>query len=155
MFLKVNGKSQEKKPLDSREYLKSTSEDIIPEGSELYKGIRKKYKTKPVFRLVGRKGNNSEGDGMDMIQEMAKMNKAEIALFAMIELNLDWETNIGIVRNPKDNKSLTNKIYAGYKLLRAKDLVRRVQREMYMINPKLIIPGDNYIKCKHTYDNLL
>ena len=127
----------------------------IPQNSEYTQTIRKKYKSKPPFIMVGSGYKNNTGHSMDFIKTLTQMSKPELALFEQITDYLDIESNIGIVKAPKGNQVAQNKIYKGYKLLRAKDLVRRVQREMYMVNPDLIIPGDNYIKCKHTYDKLL
>ena len=77
---------------------------------------------------------------MNLVQEMATMNKAELLLFSKIEKALNFETNEAVLM--KEDKKTTKVLSIGYRSLKEKNLVKRIKGvRSYMVNPKLIIPS--------------
>jgi len=98
-------------------------------------------KRKPPFGLHGTGKENGKGRSMNLVKIMSQMNSAELWLFDKINSNrIKYSSNVGIVRSGSLSKQEKKKVSEGYKNLRAKDCVRRVKREYYMINPMLILP---------------
>jgi len=155
MFLRV-GERMLKGSKNSDEMTIESSIVSIPEDSELVQKLRKKYKEKPPFIMATSKRTARSGERdmvRDVIQEMLTWTKAEQKLFGAIEAVLDFETNVAEIAGPS-TKFEQNQLYKAYKLLRSKDVIRRIQPRMYMISPDLIIPGDEYLTAKERYSKL-
>jgi len=114
----------------------------IPKGYEKVTKIEKmKEDYKPSFRLAGDGKKNRQGYSMNLVEETCNFTSQEQWLFIKIEKELD-DKNVSIVRSKPLTKVEKEKLSIGYKRLRSKDLVRRIRREHYMVNPRLIIPKD-------------
>jgi hypothetical protein len=126
--------------------------------------IGKKRTSKPSFMMVGN-GNyetKNNGQSMDYTKELLNMSKPEAAMFLLLMENRLTPD----IRKPRsrsnytfiDNKALDGKarrqIVAAYKILRAKDLVVRVQRGRYLINPRLVISSDDWQEEELAYIKL-
>lgn len=78
----------------------------------------------------------------DLLEEMAEFTKPEMFLFILLKRSLSWDCESTVARVQSKFLNGTEKQYVkkGYKLLYEKDIVRRVKRGTYMINPAMIIP---------------
>jgi len=80
---------------------------------------------------------------MNIIEITANLSKPEQALL----ITLSKKINRGIYMLPYDlsklPKNQRSNIYRAYKKLYQKGLVKRISTGLYLINPKIIIPGSN------------
>ena len=117
--------------LDKGEYLKTT--------------VQKRKKT-PNFTKVGNgKMNKHSIKSVDFLQELMDMTKAEQLVIATIKNLYVWDAIDGEVFIPLSktfSKSETVVFLKGFKLLKAKNLVRRTKTSHYMINPDAIFLMD-------------
>jgi len=109
--------------------LKRRNKRIVPYtmiGNGIGIRIMEKYNLKPI----------------DTLREMSKFTKSEMTFFMLLRDNLDWDNKSLVVRLPmkKFNSTIKQHIKVGFKRLHEKDLVRRVKRGVYMINPAMILP---------------
>lgn len=85
---------------------------------------------------------------IDLLEAVRDMNALEKVCFFTIKNSIKWDRfdNKYIYQVNVDmsqlSKSQQSKFRAGYALLSAKDLVRRISRGVYMINPTALIPTD-------------
>ncbi len=124
-----------------------------------------KQNHKPSFIMCG-SGNGIENKGtysMDYTEMLLGLSKPAGFMFGLLMKNrLAEEDNYGVQSKYKkrnltfivskhmtspEKKSLTK----GYKELLAKDMVVRVKRGWYIINPRLVISGDNWTNEEREY----
>ncbi len=137
----------------------------LPEGKELYAGVRNKVVRPNYYQLgSGMSKKLLEHNPVDAIIELLHMTPQEAFVIETLKkvcgfVHLDDDNRYyssDIVSMKYVALSSTNKVRfsIGYKRLREKDLVRRIKRQEYIINPNLIIPThyekeiDIYYKCK-------
>lgn len=112
---------------------------------------RKRYEDKPKFSMVG-DGRMSKVFGIpksiDLLEAVAEMSSAEKFCFFLIKrgIRLDrWDSKF-IYQVPIRTSELSatdkTQFAKGFKLLSTKQLVRRLTRGIYMINPCALIPSD-------------
>jgi len=112
------------------------------EGYEKITKIKKiKNDYKPSFRMIGDGKKNRQGISMNLVKEMSNMSAQELWLMNKLEESLD-NKNISKIKRDNLSEPEKRKLQLGFKLLHEKDLVRRVKKEHYMINPMLIIPKE-------------
>jgi len=124
----------------------------IPEGKDL-----KLVPSVTAFNLSYlRVGNGAinRGSGMqsiDILEEMEHMTLTEMRAFNVVRTNVSWERDletgerytVGIAYIPAsyfDTDTKRRAFRAGIKVLKDKDLVIKVGRNDYMLNPRAIIP---------------
>jgi hypothetical protein len=105
---------------------------------------------RPSFDMVGngKMNHNINVKSIDLLQEVADMNSDEKFCFFQIKDKIEWSTydnrflyQIRIFS--KDyTQSKRNMFNRGFKSLNQKDIVRRVKRGTYMINPSALIPNN-------------
>ena len=106
--------------------------------------IEKENKRITPYLMVGNgiKGKRMKLEAIDLLDEMSKFSSSEMKFFMLLKEHLPWDCETTVVK--LDNKSLTTTmkqhVKVGYLKLHKKDLVRRVKRGSYMINPSAIIP---------------
>ena len=94
--------------------------------------------------------------GMNIFEVISGLSKPEQAFIIEISKKFTWkaflvEVNFkGLTKAQKSNK------YRAYSKLRKKDLVKRVDKNLYFINPKLLIPSDGNleVEAKHLWDSI-
>ena len=118
--------------------------------------VEKRYKSKfiPYWRV--NQGNSYRSSNrmstMDMIRNLTD---SEYWLFKLIAEGMDLSTNIATIRGKELSKTEKRRLLRGYKGCRTKDLVRRVKREYYMINPAVFLTkSDNNDIHIIAYNNL-
>lgn len=109
----------------------------------------------PPFTMIGRSGKmRGKLEGYPLLDVMADMSKAEAWFFKLVRRNMNINTNIAHIQNNLLSKSDQQKKKLAYKSLKSKDLVRRVQREMYMVNPDAMILPAAYEENKKVWEAL-
>ena len=101
------------------------------------------------FLMVGSGGTNSEGRSMNLVQEMSEMTKQELYTFALVEAVRDNDTNLASVSPDKlETPAERQRFKIGMMGLRKRDLVKKVSRGLYIVNPILILPIENLSAMK-------
>jgi len=106
------------------------------------------YTSKPSFIMVA----SGIGDTLDYTKELLHMTSQEAFVFELLMDNRiipDYtkpyiKSNHSHIDNSLLSKSEKKKVYEGYKRLHAKDLIVRLSRGKYLINPKLVITNDAF-----------
>jgi hypothetical protein len=111
--------------------------------------IKPKYlDTQPPYIKVGNGNTNKYGvKSMDLIKEMTTLSPSALKVIGWIKDGMTWDPiaeSVNFVvevslKNSKDKLALKR----GFKELHARDIVRRVKRGHYMINPNAIITDYN------------
>ena len=102
---------------------------------------KKVKQIRPNFMMVGNGTmNNKDIGSIDFLEEIVNSTKAEQFLLLSIKNGINYGNSYSpIVRVIGSTKYEQNLITAGYKSLLARNLVRRVKKSNYMINPNAII----------------
>lgn len=113
----------------------------VSQGEEVYIGTKRKQTSPPFWKLGGNMGYNRSRfpvyDG-DLIDTMKNITKGANWMFwSLLETRSD-KTNIAIL-TPQDPTE-TQKVTRAYKELSNKDIIKRVRRSHYIINPAVIQP---------------
>ena len=105
---------------------------------------KRKAEVRPNFIMVGSGTvNKHKLYGIDLLREVAEATKAGQFLLLAIKDGVTYENDYSpVVKVTGDTKYQQNLITAGYKELLEKDIVRRVKKAHYMINPNALIPKD-------------
>lgn len=101
---------------------------------------------KPNYFMIGNGTmNRHKIYGIDLLREIASSSKAAQFLILAIKDGINFENGYNpVVRIVGEGKYQQNQISEGYKELVEKDLVRRVKKAHYMINPYALIPPVDY-----------
>lgn len=107
---------------------------------------------KPHFILIGTGRNSMKRKHklkpIDLLSEIANMTSNEAFAFITLRDSLNWDTltkqySLVIVPNQSEFTTYQQKQFKlGVKSLIDKDLVKRIKRGNYMINPMAIIPSN-------------
>lgn len=118
---------------------------VILEQDETLVKKKKTKKTPNYYRVGNGTMNKHKIQSVDILRELAMMTKAEQFVFLVIKDGITFENGYEpVVRIDRKELTTTQVQYLdkGYKLLEAKDLVRRIKRGHYMINPNALVPND-------------
>ena len=120
----------------------------------------KKKSHKPGFIMVGNGKTNKKGvDSIDLLIEVADMSSNEKLCFFLIKDGVifdPWDNRLIYqvrIDTSKLTKSQKSKFSNGFNKLKDKDLVKRVSRGVYMINPNALIPND-YVRELHIWETI-
>lgn len=108
-------------------------------GQEI--AIKNKSKINP-FIAVGRLMNEK---GFDFVDVMSKLTPVAHKVFWEMVKIRNENTNIVLVDSSKQTSSQNAIISKGYRLLQEKELLIKIGKGMYMINPYAILP--TFDKC--------
>jgi len=122
----------------------------------------KNYGKKPAFIMVGSGNKDKENKGtysMDYTKELLNMTKPEGFMFGLLMENrtvpdarLPYiKINETYIDNSKLTQTEKKYVAKAYKILREKDLIVRIRREHYIINPRLVISNDEWQKDERLY----
>lgn len=137
--------------------LKDFNEQIILTEPDLEVTVttnrrKRQFKTRP-FTAVGRIYNQKgKVMGYPLISTLLTLSKGEQWLYNLIHEKLDYTNNIAFLQVDSLTKSDRPKMSKAFKLLHAKGLIKRVKREMYIVNPDAVINFDNYDEIKRKWD---
>lgn len=109
---------------------------------------------KPNYFMIGNGTMNKHKIyGIDLLRELANSSKAAQFLLLMIKDGINYENGYNpVVKIVGETKYQQNQITEGYKELVAKDLVRRIKKSHYMINPFALIPPVDYEEAVKTWE---
>ena len=115
--------------------------------------ISKQSKTSPNFFRVGNGTMNKDKiESIDLLRELANSSKPAQFLLLAIKDGITWDNNYEpVVKVTGKTSTEVQYIKAGYKELLERNLVRRIKRSYYMINPNALIPRE-YDKAKKIWD---
>ena len=130
---------------------------ILKSDEVLEVSRRKLYKATPNYFKIGNGTYSKRYNlmALDLIYEMSIMTPQE--LWFINELKkafLSYETTEAFICTSSLSSSDRQKMQKAYSRLHAKNLVRRIKRQHYLINPDLIIPND-YQGTREIWDNLI
>lgn len=118
---------------------------VHPDENLIITSEQKKPNTKlPPFFLGGRGGYMNGKKGYPLVDTLIELSQQEQWFFKLIRENIDYKTNVAIVRNNGLTKSEKNRKNKAFLALKARDLVKRIKRETYMVNPDALMYGPNY-----------
>ena len=94
--------------------------------------------------------------GMNIFEVIANLSKPEQQFLIEISKKFTWKTYLIELKFNSLTKSQKSNKYRAYAKLRKKGLVKRVDKDLYFINPKLLIPSnsDLEIEAKHLWNQL-
>lgn len=112
------------------------------------------YVVKPAFMMVGTKLKRKRGiEGYDLVAALLNFNSDMRWMFKLLMDGLNTENNccdfnlLNLTHTQKVNCSLA------YTALSKIDLVKRMRKGIYMINPKAIIPPTTYPEAQKLWDS--
>ena len=116
---------------------------------------RKEKRPNPPFTAVGReyyKGQDMMG--YPLISTLLTFSKGEQWFYGLIHKELDYTNNIAQILSSSLSKSDLPKMSKAYNSLKAKGLVKRVKKELYIVNPDALIHPNYYEAIKIKWDSL-
>lgn len=133
--------------------------------NEIVEVIRKKrYKeTFPPYSIVGNgKTSRTRGKSMDIVDVCSQFNIAENRLLQFFRdrildnnVNKELNPNVVIPTNHKDfDQYLKTALKKNFPHMEYMEVIRRVKRGTYMVNPALFIPTEGYTAIKAQWDSL-
>ena len=116
----------------------------ISPGEKVTVEEKQKWAIKPNYFMIGNGTMNKHKIyGIDLLKELANSTKAEQFLLLAIKDGICYGNDYSpIVKVVGETKYQQNMITEGYKSLLARELVVRVKKAHYMINPNALIPID-------------
>jgi len=110
----------------------------------------------PSYYKIGTgKMNKHKIQSIDLLDEVIASNKAEQYVIKIIKDSVTYDSPDGVVTIPTHRMTDTEKrmFRRGYKTLYERDLVRRVKRGQYMLNPNALILN-SYANCLDVWNSL-
>jgi len=103
----------------------------------------------PPFQCIGSEGMSKFNiQGLDLPPILINISGPAAKYFWQMVMDRDRTTNIVVIRGKDLSKYEKNKLSRIYLELHKADLVRRVKREYYMINPKAVLTKfENFEGC--------
>ena len=131
---------------------------VCPAGEELIISSRRKDRVKvnQLFSITSRQGLfKGKMMGIPLTELYMDFNKEEQWFYKIIWQALNFKTNQATVLQGELSKHESNKVSSAYQSLKQKDLVRRVRKEVYMINPNAIIYPETQADNIKIWDSLV
>lgn len=126
----------------------------LEDGEVLEITKRKKFREPlPPFNMVGNGMTNRYGTSMDIIEVCLQLSLAEIKLlqffrdcYARNIMNKEENTNVVTpAKWDKFDKYLAKALEKSYKNLEEKRVLCRIKRGIYIVNPNLFVPQQNFV----------
>ena len=116
----------------------------ISPGEQVTVEEKQKRATKPNYFMIGNGTMNKHKIyGIDLLRELASSTKAEQFLLLAIKDGICYGNDYSpIVKVIPETETQRQYIKLGYKSLLARELVIRIKKSHYMINPNALIPID-------------
>lgn len=116
----------------------------ISPGEQVTVEEKQKRATKPNYFMIGNGTMNKHKIyGIDLLRELANSTKAEQFLLLAIKDGICYGNDYSpIVKVIPETETQRQYIKLGYKSLLARELVIRIKKSHYMINPNALIPID-------------
>lgn len=114
-----------------------------------------KYSPKPPYCMVGSKRmyqNNAQGAAYPLLETMCSFTSSEGWFFQILLQTHNEVTGLSDISRKTFSKSELNQVSKAYKELNKRELVKRIKRQVYMINPSALITN-NWGTHKQLWDN--
>lgn len=114
----------------------------IPKGAKVLVELPKQAKpvsNKPPFVMVGNGGKSRMYEAYPLIDTLLDLSKPEAWFMKMLFKSHQSKTGISTITYSKLSDSDKRVVNKAYKLLKARNLVKRVKLHDYMINPTALI----------------
>jgi hypothetical protein len=134
--------------------ISTLSFDLGSSDKEFILSTKAKSAYKGPFYIAVRGDRHMAEKENSLLQKLGKMGNAERWFFLYLEARMDAKTNIAVVKSSELTKTQINYKVEGYRLLYMANMVKKVRREHYMINPNEIIPVWDYDEVKKMWDSL-
>lgn len=132
-------------------FICNPNEEIIVSS----KSRETKPKINQPFSCISRQGlYRGKLMGIPLTELYMDFNKEEQWFYKMIWKALNFKTNQAVIEQSKLTKHESNKLSSAYQSLKQKDLVKRVCKETYMINPNAVIYPDTQTENIKLWDSL-
>ena len=137
---------------------------LSPAAGESVTIERKEVKKDPLppFTIVGNGFTNRQGvNSLDVLEVCLQMNQAEMKPFQflrnMFTVNtIEGSTTPSVVepsRHEEFDKYLSTALMKNYRHLEYLQVVRRIKRGVYIVNPKVLVPSKHYIAMQVLWDS--
>lgn len=129
-------------------------EQFVPSigGSITIQHTRGSKENLPPYTLVGNGHTSSNGTSRDIVEVCMDMNQAELKLLqfmreVMIKQIMNKSTEPSIItptHYPEYSKYLATAMAKNYEHLEYLEVIRRIKRGTYILNPNLVLPPRHY-----------
>lgn len=110
----------------------------------------------PPYQPYGKAGMNSyDVRGLDTASIFLKLSPTAHWLWWSLVLIRNERTNMSILKSKDLTKYEQNKVSKAYGELYQEQLVKRVKREHYLLNPKAMVPNfDQYVTVQERWESI-
>lgn len=128
----------------------------ICDGKEVTISERKKYRHNIKFVALGIMMIDDKNKEIEISRIMQELGfNANWLLWCLIEKR-NYNTNVSMFSANELGNDLKKRLVRGHKELSEKNLVIRIKKATYMLNPDVVIPNfNNYAECKNTWLELV
>ena len=148
--------------LIDRKYL----QEVQIEDGELLEITKKSNKFSnptPPWNMIGNGMSNRTGSSIDFIDICAELNQAELKLLKFLRnmyndniRNKEANSNVVVpAKSVEYSQYLAKALEKNYKHLAYMEVVVRVKRGSYLLNPNLFIPSSNYSVVSTMWYNII
>lgn len=148
--------------LIDRKYL----QEVQIEDGELLEITKKSNKFSnptPPWNMIGNGMSNRTGSSIDFIDICAELNQAELKLLKFLRnmyndniRNKEANSNVVVpAKSGEYSQYLAKALEKNYKHLAYMEVVVRIKRGSYLLNPNLFIPSSNYSMVSAMWDNTI
>lgn len=137
---------------------------VTPESDEVIEIVRKKKYNEPLppYNIVGNGLTNRHGTSVDILEICLQLNMAEMKLlqflrtaFTVNSINKEEIPNVVLPSSWEEfDKYLSTALMKNYTHLEYLQVVKRIRRGVYMVNPRILMPSKEYLRIEAMWDNL-
>lgn len=137
---------------------------VTPESDEVIEIIRKKKYNEPLppYNIVGNGLTNRHGTSVDILEICLQLNMAEMKLlqflrtaFTINSINKEEIPNVVLPSSWDEfDKYLSTALMKNYTHLEYLQVIKRIRRGVYMVNPRILMPSKEYLRIETMWDNL-
>ncbi len=103
---------------------------------------QRKYNPTPPFSRIGNGMQGKQGTSYPLLQTMLEFTKPEAWFFSLLLKAHQEDTGLSDISNLNFSKTELNTLSKAYLSLHSRNLVKRIRRQVYMINPNAIITSN-------------
>lgn len=137
---------------------------VTPESDEVIEIVRKKKYNEPLppYNIVGNGLTNRHGTSVDILEICLQLNMAEMKLlqflrtaFTVNSINKEEIPNVVLPSSWDEfDKYLSTALMKNYTHLEYLQVIKRIRRGVYMVNPRILMPSKEYLRIETMWDNL-
>ena len=136
-----------------------------PGNGEVIEVTRRKKESEPLppYSIVGNGFTNRHGTSVDVLEICLQLNMAEMKLmqffrnaFTMNSINRDEAPNIiEPLKWEEFDKYLATALMKNFKHMEYLQVIRRIKRGIYILNPKVFIPSRGYLLMNSKWEQII